>query len=200
MKHMTRSILLLLVAFAASAIYGGPAAPGVAGVEVFVKQNPGKRAITDARGNFVLDALPPGRCTLAFRARKAKDTKTTTPDRVTVGASYSIKIEGTKRPVNQSSLTSDKLLAGIDIPVEVGSGAKVRGQVLAGGFKRMVWIPREPGSNIPGRWVEAGTAPAAAQGTVHSPEDMQRAIDINNPNMTDPTEGLRMPFPSHAGR
>jgi len=185
MKNMTRGILLLLVAFAASAIHGRPTAPGVAGVDVFVKQNPGKRTVTDARGNFVLDALPPGPCTLAFRARKAKEATTATTDRVTVAATYSIKIEGTKRPVNQSGLTSDKLLAGVEISVEVGSGAKARGQVLADAVKKMVWIPKEPGSNIPGRWVEAGSAPAAAQGTVHSAKDMQD-MHRSNPNMVDP--------------
>ena len=183
MKNMTRGILLLFVAFAASAVYGGQP-PGVAGVDVLVKQNPGKRTVTDARGNFVLDALPPGPCTLAFRARKASDTKTTTPDKVTVAAMYSIKIEGTKRPVNQSALTSDKLAAGVEIAVEVGAGAKIRGQVLAGGLKKMVWIPKEPGSNIPGRWVEEGTV-AASQGTVHSAKDMHD-MQRQNPNMWDP--------------
>jgi len=175
MKNMTRSMLLLLVAFAASAIHGGQTDPGVAGVDVFVKQNPGKRTVTDARGNFVIDPLAPGHCTLAFRARKAKDTKTTTTDKVTVAATYSIKIEGTKRPVNQSGLTSDNLLAGFDVSIEVGSGAKVRGQVLAGAVKKMVWIPKEPGSNIPGRWVEAGSREAATahNTTIHSAKDMQ---------------------------
>ena len=160
MKHMTRSILLVLFAFAASATYGGPTAPGVAGVDVVVKQNPSKRAVTDARGNFALDALPPGSYTLVFRAPKAKDTKITTSDKVTVAATYSVKIEGTKRSVNQSGLTSDRLLAGVDIPVQVAAGAKVRGQVLAGAVKKMVWISKEPGSNIPGHWAEEGSVEA----------------------------------------
>jgi hypothetical protein len=184
MKNITRTILPLVVAFAASAIYGGQA-PGVAGVDVFVKQNPAKRTVTDARGNFVLDALPPGPCTLAFRARKAKETKTTTTDKVAVAATYSIKIEGTRRPVNQSGLTSDKLLVGIDVSIEVGPGAKARGQVIANAVKKMVWIPKEPGSNIPGRWVEAGSAPPAAQGTVHSAKDMHNMYK-DMPNMVDP--------------
>ncbi len=185
MKNMTRGILLLSVAFATSAIYGGQTAPGVAGVDVFVKQNPAKRTVTDARGNFALDALPPGPCTLAFRARKVQDTKATTTDKVTVAATYSIKIDGTKRPVNQSGLTSDKLLAGVDVSIEVGPGAKARGQVIANAVKKMVWIPKEPGSNLPGRWVEAGSAPAASRGTVHSARDMEQ-MQRQNPNMADP--------------
>lgn len=185
MKNMTRGILLLCTAFAASAIYGGPSAPGVAGVDVFVKQNPSKRATTDARGNFVLE-LPPGRCTLAFRARKAQDTKTTSTEKVTVAATYSIKVEGTKRPVNQSGLTSDSLITGVGIDIEVGSGAKVRGQVLAGATKQMVWIPKEPGSNIPGRWVEKGSAAATAHNAqVLSAEDLRDQMNRNT-NMVDP--------------
>jgi hypothetical protein len=188
MKNMTRGIVLLFAAFAASAVCGAPSSPGVAGVDVFVKQNPSKRTMTDARGNFVLDA-PPGRCTLAFRARKATDTKTTSTEKVTVATTYSIKVEGAKRPVTQSSLTSDALLAGVDVVVDVGSGAKIRGQVLAGGTKEMVWIPKEPGSHIPGRWVEKGSAAAAASNTqVLSAEDLRDQMNRNS-NMRDPLAG-----------
>jgi hypothetical protein len=134
MKKMIRGILLAWTVFAACVIYGGQP-PGVAGVDVIVKQNPSKRAVTDARGNFAFDALPPGSYTLTVRARKAKDTPSTTASKVTVASSYSIKVEGTKRSVNQTGLTSDKLLAGVDIAVEVGAGAKVRGQVLAAGAR-----------------------------------------------------------------
>jgi hypothetical protein len=186
MKNMTRGIVLLFAAFAASAVYGAPTAPGVAGVDVFLKQNPSKRTMTDARGNFVLDALPPGRHTLGFRARKAQDTKTTTTDKVTVATTYSIKIEGAKRPVTQSGLTSESLISGVGIDVEVGSGAKIRGQVLAGATKQMVWIPKEPGSNIPGRWVEKGSAAAAASNSqVLSAEDLRDQMNRNT-NMRDP--------------
>lgn len=190
MKNLARGILLLFAlfgAFAASAIYGGPSAPGVAGVDVVVKQNPSKRTATDARGNFALDALPSGSYTLSFRARKAQDTKTTTTDKVTVAASYSIKIEGTRRSVNQSGLTNDKLLAGVNVAVEVGSGAKIRGQVLAGATKKMVWIPKETGSNMPGHWAEEGSTAASAHGAiVQSVDDMRNSMPRGNPNMTDP--------------
>lgn len=157
MKSMTRGIVFLLVACATSVIYGGPPPPprGVHGVDVVVKQNPSKRTITDTRGNFALDGLAPGTYALTFRARKAQDTKTAKADEVTVATSYSIKVDGGKRVVNQSGLTTDNLLGGLNIIVEVGSGAKVRGQVAAGALQKMVWIPQEPGSHIPGRWVAA---------------------------------------------
>ena len=154
MKKMTCGVLGVFLAFATSAVYGGEPAPGVAGVDVFVKQMPAKRSVTDARGNFALDGLAPGSYTLSFRAKEAKSSKAAVTNKAVVATTYSIKIDGTKRSVSKSGLTSNTLLAGIDFAVEVGSGAKVRGQVLAGGVKKMVWISGALGSNIPGHWAE----------------------------------------------
>lgn len=164
MKNTTRGSVFFLVACATSVIYGGqpPAAPprGVHGVDVILKQNPSSRTMTNARGLFGLEGLPPGSYTLTFRARKAKDTKTDKGDEVTVATSYSIKIDGTKRPVTTTNLTSNNLIAGVDVPIQVGPNAKVRGQVAASGLQKMVWIPQEPGSHIPGRWVLADSPDA----------------------------------------
>jgi hypothetical protein len=161
MKHRTRGIVFLLVALTTPVIYGGEPARGVAGVDVIVKQRPSDHAVTDARGNFAIEALAAGSYTLTFRARKAEHIPSTS-DRVIVAELYSIKIEGTKRAVNKSGLTSDDILAGVDVEVDLGPGARIRGQVAAGALKKMVWIPREPGSNIPGRWVEEGSVEARA--------------------------------------
>ena len=187
--RMIHSILLLFVAFTVSAIQGGQPALGVAGVEVMVRQNPSKHVVTDARGNFAFDSLPAGSYTLAFRAQKAKDSKTPA-SKVTIANSYSIKIEGTKRPVNQSGLASNKLLGGLDIAVEVGSAAKIRGQVLAGGTKKMVWIAAAIGSHMPGHWAEEGSKEASAHNSVIiSNEDLR-----NNLMLTDPhQEGFLSP-------
>jgi hypothetical protein len=189
MKNMTRGILLLLVAWATSVSYGGQAARGVAGVGVVVKESPGKRAVTGANGSFALDALPPGSYTLTFRAQKAQETKSKTTDKVTVATSYSIKIDGTKRSVNQSGVTSDKLVAGLDVPVQVGAGGTIRGQVSAGALKKMVWISQEPGSNIPGHWAEAGSDEAARRHDTQtlSREDLMNTLHRGNANMKDPT-------------
>jgi hypothetical protein len=162
MKQMTRGIVFLLVALAAPVIYGGEPPHGVAGVDVVVKQRPGDRAVTDARGNFAIEALAAGSYTLSFRSRKAEDLHHSTSDKVIVATSYSIKIDGTRRAVNKSGLTSDDLLAGVEVEVDLGPGARIRGQVAAGASKKMVWIPKEPGTNIPGHWVEEGSAEARA--------------------------------------
>jgi carboxypeptidase family protein len=176
MKNMMRGILLLSVLFAMPVVYG-QAPKGVAGVLVAVKQNPTKRTVTDARGNFSLEGLPAGSYTLAIRPQKAQDTKMAA-SKVIVATSYSIKVEGTKRPVTQT-LTSDKLLAGVDVPVEVGAGAKIRGQVLAGGTKKMVWIAAEIGSHMPGHWVDADSKEASARNTVRvSTDDVRNNLQM----------------------
>jgi len=183
MKNMTCGLLSLFVAFATSVVHGGQPAPGVAGVAVFVKQMPAKRSVTDAHGNFALDGLAPGSYTLSFRAKEAKDVKAISTSKAIVASTYSIKIEGTKRSVTQTSLTSDKLLAGIDFAVEVGPGAKVRGQVLAGAVKKMVWVAGALGSNIPGHWAEENSQEASMHNRVRMSND-----DVRNTlqNTTDP--------------
>ena len=161
MKHMTRGIVFLLVALATPVIYGDQPGSGVAEVDVVVQQSPGKRRITDERGNVTFEGLAPGSYTLTFRARKADLLPETTRSEVLVATAYSIKVEGTKRAVSQSGLTTDKLIAGVDIRVEVGPGAKIRGQVLSHGPKKMVWIAPEIGSHVPGHWVDADSKEAA---------------------------------------
>lgn len=158
MKNMTRGIVFWLVALATPVIYGDEPARGVAGVDVILKQRPSDRAVTDVRGNFALEALAAGSYTLTFRSRKAEDLHRSTSDRVIVATSYSIRIDGAKRAVKKSGLTSDDLLAGVDVDVDLGPGARIRGQVAAAAQKRMVWISKEPGSNLPGRWVVEGSA------------------------------------------
>jgi hypothetical protein len=205
MKHMIRSLVLLSALFAMPVVYGAapPAPQGVAGVDVVVKQKPSKRAVTDARGNFAFDALSPGSYILAFRAREAKDLSRTperhnpkvSTDKVTVASSYSIKIEGTKLAVNRSGLTGDKLTGGVEIAVEVGSGGKVRGQVLAAQTKKMVWISQQTGSHMPGHWVEADSAEAKEHKlTVHSADDLQNLKwNANMVDEKDPRNGPNAP-------
>ena len=164
-------MVFLLVTLATPVSYGGEPDRGVAGVDVIVKQRPSDRAVTDGRGNFAIEALAAGSYTLTFRARKGGDIPGSTSRKVIVAMSYSIKIDGTKRAVNKTGLTSDDLVA-VDVDVNLGPGARIRGQVAAGALKNMVWIPKEPGSNIPGRWVEEGSVEAKAAGH-HNAQQMR---------------------------
>lgn len=160
MKNMTRGILFCVVALAASVSYGGQESGGVAAVNVALKQNPKKKAVTDAQGNFALSALPAGSYTLFVWARSAKDLQQTTSSVMIVATSYSIKIEGAKRSANLNNLASDKLISGVDIPIKVGPGGTVRGRVLAEGLKRFVWVPKTSDTNLPGHWAEEGSSEA----------------------------------------
>lgn len=181
MKKITFGIAVMTAAFAASPLNGAEGPRGVAGVEVILKQNPSKRAMTDTRGTFAFDGLPAGSYTLTFKAKKAKDTKEVATNKVTVAMSYSIRIDGARRVV-KSGLTSDNLIGGFELRVD-GAGSKIRGQVIADALKNMVWIPKEPGSNIPGRWVEANSSDAKrafkSQAVGMSGEGLQRWRDNN---------------------
>jgi hypothetical protein len=162
MKNMPGGIVFLLVALATPVIYGGEPPRGVAEVDVIVKQRPKDSAVTDARGNFGIEALAAGSYNLTFRARKAANLHRTTSDKVIVAMAYSIKIDGAKRSVKKTGLTSDDLLAGVDVIVDLGPGARIRGQVASSSLKNMVWIMKEPGSNLPGHWVAEDSAEARA--------------------------------------
>ena len=160
MKHFIRSIVLFSVLCGLPAVYG-ESPKGVAGVAVTIKQNPSKRTVTDGKGTFSLEGLPAGSYTVSFRAQKAQDTKTVSTTKAIIATSYSVKVEGVKRPIIQP-MTSDKLLAGVNLQVELGAGGKIHGQVLAGGMKKMVWIAAEVGSHFGGHWVDADSKEAAA--------------------------------------
>ena len=162
MKLMTPGIVCLLVALATPVIYGGEPSRGVAQVDVIVRQRPRDSVVTDAKGNFAIEAQAAGSYTLTFRARRAEGLHHTTSDKVIVAMAYSIKIEGGKHVVNKPRLTSDDLLAGVDVVVPCGPGARIHGQVTSVSLKNMVWIMQEPGSNLPGHWVEENSPEAKA--------------------------------------
>ena len=178
MKNMTRCFVFFVVALAASVSYGDQEPSGVAAVNVAVKQNPKKKAVTDAQGNFVLSALPAGSYTLFVWGPSAKDVHQTTGSVLIVATSYAIKVEGAKRSADQNHLTSDRLIAGVDIPVVVGPSGNVRGRVLAEGLKRFVWVPRTSETNLPGHWTEEGSADAVPS---HNITQIQRK-DMLTPN------------------
>jgi hypothetical protein len=181
MKKILGSTLVWGILLGTAAIYADQPLRGVAGVEVTVKENPAKRIVTDSRGSFALQGLKPGSYTVIFKAQKAKDSKaSTTGGPVTVAQTYSIKVEGTKKPVNLSAI-SDQLLKGLAVPVQVGAAAQIRGQVAATETQKMVWVAGELGSHIPGHWVPADSPEAKGHGA--RPTHWMKGQDVQN--MTD---------------
>jgi hypothetical protein len=90
-----------------------------------------------------------------------KDNKTPPKLVMSVATSYAIQLEVGNQATKQGGFSGDRLQAGINFPIQVGTNAKVRGQILGAGYKKMVWIAAEIGSNIPGHWVEADSKEAS---------------------------------------
>jgi hypothetical protein len=145
MKKTLRNILPVVIYFAASALYGGLPLPGV---EVAVRQPPDAKPIkqiaTDIKGNFMVDGLAPGKYVFVFRSAKLRQLK---------NEKFFIAISGAKGQTKQGTISDQALRDGVEVPIEVGRGSKIRGQVTAG-EKRMIWIAPEIGSHMPGRWVD----------------------------------------------
>lgn len=149
MKNTLGNTLSFVILCAASVLYGDVPLPEVS---VTVKQlsnvKPLKQVMTDAKGNFVVDGLSPGKYAFAFRSPKLRELK---------NEKFSIAISGGKPPVKQATISDKELRGGVEMHVEVGRASKIRGQVTAGG-KRLVWAPPQIGSHLPGRWVEEDAA------------------------------------------
>jgi hypothetical protein len=156
MKNVAQNIVFFLIICAASVVYGA----NVPTVSVTVKENAAgktvKRLKTDSHGNFALGALPAGAYTLEFRAKQSADLK---------NQQFSIAIDGIKKSGKQGGISGDSLVGGVALNVEVASGTKVAGQVTTGvnvavknSKKKMVWIPKQIGTNKPGHWAEEDSA------------------------------------------
>ena len=115
-----------------------------------------KRVRTDSTGHFTLGTFPGGVYIMEFRASKAAEVK---------DQRFAIQIDGIKAKGRQGGIMAKYLLGGLGVDVETVAGTPVKGQVTTGSLsptKRMVWLPREIGSNIPGHWVEEGSARSVA--------------------------------------
>jgi hypothetical protein len=139
-----------------------------------------KQVKTDANGYFTIGTLPAGDYTLEFRARKSPGLK---------NQQFSIAIDGTKTSGRQGGVSGQYLVGGVALDVEMVAGKTVSGQVTTGSIaavkntkKEMVWIPQEIGSNLPGHWVEEGSAQTVtARNWGHIRiEDVRRMQDHND--------------------
>jgi hypothetical protein len=171
MKNPLGKILSVAILFAASALYGGLP---LTGVNVAVKQPPNvkpiKQVVVDAKGNFTVDGLSPGKYAFAFRS----------PNLTENTQKFFIAVAGAK--IKQDTISNQQLRDGIDVSLDVGPASKIRGQI-----RRLVWIPPELGSRMPGRWVEedAAGAEARTRKTGQISKDTVREIQSRGVNMPE---------------
>jgi hypothetical protein len=149
-----RTILLLSVLLGASTSYGAP----LSGVDVTAKEKKSGKSVkhvaTDQQGKFIIGGLGPGVYTVEFRIPKSDDLSR---------KQFSIAIAGGTQSARHASTSGEKLMSGkVAIDVEIGPGARISGQVTMQSAKKMVWVPAELGSNLPGHWVEEGAEDAAS--------------------------------------
>ena len=175
MKHSLRT---LLVVCAAAAVATSNAA-NLAGIDVIVKKD-GKtvsRARTDNSGNFATANLEPGSYNVEFRAQNASALR---------GQQLAITVAAGKQKPRQATASGKHLGGGVAIAMEVPKSAKLSGRIIRTraevaqatikvpegmeavkanvkviNGKQHVWVPAPIGSNMGGRWVEAGTEGAA---------------------------------------
>jgi hypothetical protein len=98
------------------------------------------------------------------------------------GKQYAVVVSAGKKKVS-ANVPGEKFAGGgVAMKVDVGAGLNITGQVAAQtgpvskSNKKMVWIPKQLGSNIPGHWVEEDSAEAIAakNAGILTTKDIQR--------------------------
>ena len=157
MKNMIRNAVVSLLFIAASMAYGS-----VPAMNVTVSDASGKAAFkgaTDAKGTFTTARLKPGNYVVQFNSTNG----------AMKGNRYAIVVSAGTKKVAANAVPGEKFAGGgVAMKVDVGTGVNITGQVAseANGAvkngKKMVWIPKQLGSNMPGHWAEEGSAEAVA--------------------------------------
>ena len=119
-----------------------------------------KQVRSDLAGNFVIGTLPAGNYTLQFRAPKSARLS---------NQKFSLAVDGVKISGHQEGISGNSLVGGVALDVAVSAGRSVSGHITTGprvasksGKKRMVWVPKQIGSNLPARWIEEGSVQTVA--------------------------------------
>lgn len=177
MKNLIRSAVASFLLIATCMAFGA-----VPPVNVIVVNAGGKanfKGTTDSKGFFATANLPPGNYAVQFVSNSA----------AVKGNNYTIVVSAGKKKVNAGPIPGEKFAkGGVAMKVDVGPGLNITGQIvtaMSGAVKdgkRMVWIPPMLGSNMPGRWVDADSAEAAASKTrgSMSSDTVQRMQESGN--------------------
>lgn len=111
-----------------------------------------KQVTTDAQGGFKIGTVPASPYTLEFRAKSPAEVK---------NQSFVIKLAGTKSRSNQKGFAGRYIAGGVLLEVETLPGTPLHGLITPGSVQnaqKMIWLPQETGSHLPGRWVEEDSA------------------------------------------
>ena len=129
-------------------------------MNVTVSDSSGKvayKGATSSAGTFATGALKSGGYVVQFNAKGA-DVK---------GNSYALVVSAGNKKVVANGVNGNKFAAGgVAMRIQVESSLSITGQVASDlksmmkDGKKMVWIPKQLGSNLPGHWVEADSAEA----------------------------------------
>jgi hypothetical protein len=111
------------------------------------------QAKSDLSGAFLMGTFPAGSYTLELRTKEVPRLP-----------AFTIKIAGTKSGDSEKGVLTRYLAGGAAFDIEVLPGTPLRGLISPGSknAKMMIWLPKPTGTNLPGRWVEQGSAQAVA--------------------------------------
>lgn len=159
MKNLSRSLFLVVGLFAATVAFGA-----VPPLSVTVSDASGKAAYkgtTDKTGAFTTAKVKPGSYIVQLKSASA------------ITGTYAIVLAAGVKKVSAGGVTGEKFSkGGVALKLEVTNLLNIVGQVssesgasVSKNGKKMVWIPKQLGSNLPGHWVEEGSAEAIAAKT-----------------------------------
>src|SRR5947207_1204374 len=128
-------------------------------LNVIVSDSSGKAAYkgaTDTKGTFGTAKLQKGNYTVQFTSKSA-DLK---------GKTYALFISAGKKKITADAVAGEKFAAGgVAMKIDVGDGLNITGQITSGSQtkvdsngKKMVWIPKRLGSNLPAHWAAEDSA------------------------------------------
>jgi hypothetical protein len=144
---------------------------------------PAYKGATNAKGTFATGTLKPGQYVVQFNAEGVK------------GGKYALVVSAGTKKVTADAVAGEKFgKGGVAMKIDVASGLKITGQVATllqekvdSNGKKMVWIPKKLGSNLPAHWAaedsaEAKEAKSAGNLSIKNVQDMQAHQDQHGGN------------------
>lgn len=170
MKKLIYSVVMLLAG-------AGMAFAAIPPLTVIVSDSAGKvayKSSISAKGSFATGALKPGEYVVQFQS-KGGDTK---------GGSYALVVSAGIKKVTADSVDGARFAAGgVAMKINVGSGLNITGQVsdtvktmVDKNGKKMVWIPKKLGSNLPAHWA-AEDSPEAKEAMTQGSYSTKNIMD-----------------------